>query len=646
MEAEAESNGYTQAEDIVTSLPAAFDPRRTDIMESRKNRDVLSTHTQHNIGESQASLEGVSSNELLRMYSTMRKPLNPAKMNLANGERSPDLESYSPVPRRNINAKSTAPITGVGENWLSDSTFNEGKALDLPEIQGAAAEYYAVPPINFSEQTIAPSITTCSSSARKGNSGKIRKVARALAAFGNRLSTAPPDQFDDSSSRSLELAVDYPPIREEELRDHAVPQIREQNNSDFHWNFTPVLRKHRPSPRSSFTSSAVSRRDVPAVYTEDLWRRDTFEVPSPVHHRSQSTRSRPAPPESLQLQHPPSPADEIRRLGPTVEETPVLANMDEPIAREAASALEMNASPIEDKESSFPQRLRRGSSSKLGGDNDDLEITAAPLSDYYEDLFPGNLDRGGTFEDPPSSLPQSIKATTPAPPPMVPAWSLPPLKEAGPSMPLPPNTRAGPSKSDPTPSIPISVSNQAVPSDDLEIHELFTPQYHFQYAKIASMASSETEEEEEEEEEESKAHEEIRGPRKLVGDKQSPLEEAIRSVEEGNYVLPDPQRQPQSPHQKDDSFDSTRHYATHLVPASGPAWENNYKKETKMAKKKAKNCGPGGPCIWVLCLPCAAIEVVKWGGKVVGKYGREGVKITKEGVKKAKGWIRGFGKGK
>jgi hypothetical protein len=233
-EATAQPNGYAQAEVIVTPLPAVFDPKIMDIMESRKNRDILSTHTQHSIAESQDNPEGVSSNEMLRMYSTMRQPPNPAKMNWANGERSLDLESYSPVPRRNINPKTIAPVADAGKDWFNGSNFSNRKALGLPEITDAAAEYYAVSPSNINAQTRAPLTSASAStfpidpsqvppvynlsnlspitSVSKSNKGKMRKVARALTAFGNRLTTRAPDQFDDPSSRSLKLAVDHPPI--------------------------------------------------------------------------------------------------------------------------------------------------------------------------------------------------------------------------------------------------------------------------------------------------------------------------------------------------------------------------------------------------------------------------------------------------
>jgi hypothetical protein len=159
-------------------------------------------------------------------------------------------------------------------------------------------------------------------------------------------------------------------IREEELRDGALPQIREQYNPDQNadGNVTSVLRKHRPSRRGSFTGSVVSGRDVPAVYPEDLrpqQRRDTLVVPSQVHHRPSSTTSRVAPAKSLQLNYPPSFVDEIRGVDLVVEGEAVLSEMDEPIAREATSVSKTNASAIEDKDLSFWQLLRKGSSSKL-----------------------------------------------------------------------------------------------------------------------------------------------------------------------------------------------------------------------------------------------------------------------------------------
>jgi hypothetical protein len=847
MENNAELNGYAQAEDTVTSLPAAFDPRRTDIMEWRKSSNILSTHTQHSIAESQENLEGISSDEMLRMHSTIWKPHTPSVAELSIPEiwKTGEIKGsarYS-EPWGNVQSKTTIPVTEIRKYWPYGPTSDERKALGLPEIQGAAAEYYAVPPIDFNEQITASSTTASTSSVRRGNSSKIRRVARALAAFGNRRSTAQPDQFGDSSSRSLELEIDYPEIGGEELRVGTLPQIAEQHNQyqDADSTATPVPRRHRESRTATFASSGVSGLGVLAGSIGDgpQQRQATIEVPPPVDHELSSTASMFPNPQSFSidvcqdadLQAPLEPlptfsVDEIRGVGLRVEKETVLAKMDESIMREAASVSEIKVSDTKGQESSFKPFSREGrlrkvtkiddflndtrlgawdneeldlqqfqsvkgpvrdgpnlprSSSfkrlqrkdgfsnssissvhhirqlssgnnvadesmagldelsnpdqilqsqrrdsddiselsveqtlKLGAfalpslddsddivprflyrmapepkipahsiqdrvEDDDLEITVA-----YEDLFPEDLDRGGKFEDRPTSQ-QSTKATNPAAPPTKPAWKgTAYLKEAGPSIPMPRSTRAGPRKSDPAPSAPISTSNPAVPSDDLEIQELFNPNYRFQYSAVAPVASSKAEIASVSSEidlsscpsrcdelssdyhptiEETLTPEEVRRAGNKGGDRWSPLEEAIRSVEEENYTLPQTQPQPQSPHQKNDTFDSSRYNPMRPVMESDPFYGKGKRKGFPLAMEDRRDSEPVnarnkmgerkadrkrvqenktqycGPCVWVLCLPCVVVEVV-------GVYGREGVKIMKEGGKRAKGWIRGLKKGK
>jgi hypothetical protein len=341
-EADAEPNDYVQAEDIVTSLPAAFDPTRTDIMESRKNRDILSIHTQNNIADSQDNPEGVSSNEMLRLHSPIwMQPRTPTEADVS----IPEL--WETGETKGSAGYSTLSMTDIQKYWPHGPTSDERKALGLPEIQGAAAGYYAVPPIDFNEQITAPSITASTSSARRGNSGKIRKVAGALAAFSNRRSTTPPGHFVGSSSRSLELEVDYPEIAGEELRVGTLPQITEQHkqHQDADRNVTPVPRRYRESRTATFASSGFSGLGVLAGSIGDgpQQRRDTLEVPPPLSRRPSSTRSSGSRPNYLQLQHPPSSADEIRGLGLTVEDEAVLAKLPEPIAREVPSASEKHA---------------------------------------------------------------------------------------------------------------------------------------------------------------------------------------------------------------------------------------------------------------------------------------------------------------
>jgi hypothetical protein len=875
-EATAQPNRYTRAEDIITPLPAVFDPRRTNIMESRKNWDTLSIHQQNIIAESQGSLEGESSNEMF--YCDMWKPPAPTKIDLANGE-GVDYENYPPVSRLNINAKTTAAITGVGENWLSDSNFKEGKALDPPEILGAAAEYYTLPPSIVNSQTTA-SLTSVSNSivhtdtsqvppvynlsnlspitsARKGNKGKIRKVARALAAFGNRLATRAPDQFDDSGSRSGP-DFDYPKTPGEERRNRALPHIKEQYNQyrEADGNATPVLRENRPSSicslASSIACSIVSERDFPAGWPEDFrpqQRQLTFELRPSVCHGPASTTSTRALPKSLQLNRPPSSVDEVRGLGLSVAEEAVLAKMDKPIAGKAASMLETNTSAFEDKESPFRQLLRRGSPSKFSistfrneragqlssgkhaadenmagldelsnpdqilqsqrGDNDVDELDLAKIPsfgafgstssapaqfnnsesaeqdlpdervdeiyrefdfrsaesvmendmDVFEESFNGGvtipdsitqdmslttekyLQQDETHEylalaevisgesteteigaDPPTSFKitrdtddftiedshdshviQSAKATNPAPPTMkrtsIVGSDIPPkqLRTSTSQASIDPERprKVGPAPP-PFPPPPMSISNQAVLSDDLEIHELFTPEQDSWWKEVAAVASSKAEItrvakkidlstpspgwvepssdydptiEATLRPEERKwmkgtpargdMEQEMRGPGRLEV-AESLLEDVIRSVEEGSHVVPPSQPRPRSAHEKDDSFDSIRYYP--VLPCNiegrrkgfpameerryyGPFNTRNKMGERKANRKKAQEaqktqyCGPGGPCIWVLCLPCVAVEVVKLGGEVVGMYGRKGVEMVR-------GWIRGLKKGK
>jgi hypothetical protein len=892
-EATAQPKGYTNTENIITPHRApfdvAFDAEIGKIRVSWRNHDTLSIQTQSGIAESQDNLEGVSSDEMLRMYSTMWKPPTPTKMNWANGERSLDLESYSPVPRRNINPKTTVPVADTGKDWLNDSNSRNRKALDLPEIQGAAAEYYAVLPSNINFQTTPPptraststfpidtsrvppvynlsnqrtattfpvdtspvrpvySLSSLSAitSARKGNRGKIRKVARALTAFGNRLATRAPDQFGDSSSRSLELEVDYPEIGGEELRVGALPQIAEQHKQyqDADRTVTPVPCRHRESRTATFAGSGVSGIDVLASSIGDgpQQRHPMVEATPPVHHKLSSTASMfsntqffnfdlgqdadlQAPPRSL----PPCSVDEIRGVDLTVEKETVLAKMDESIAGEAGSAFEMNVSGTNGKEPSFKPLHRNGSStrkrtkmedflsdSRIGAwgnqqlDLQQFQTAKGPVRDgpnpprrsSFKPLLRKDSSskssissvhhigvlRGGkhaadenmagldelsrthnlqselsnekalssdasrltshtpaqstdaesskllTYEQaheiykeyniggavtlnkvvldslppptarrvhtPPSPT-QSAKATYPPLPPGNPASNHPPPQQLRRSIslmsidldlprivgPVPP----------PSPPPPMSISNQAVPSDDLEIHELFTPEQDSWRKEVAAVASSKAEITRVAKEidlstpspgwvepssdydptieatltpEERKwmkgtparreMEQEMRGPGRLEV-AESLLEDDIRSVEEGSLVVPPPQPRSHTAYGMNDSFDSIRYYPVLPCNIKGkrkgfPAMEErrhcepfntrNKMGERKANRKKAREaqktqyCGPGGPCIWVLCLPCVAVEVVKLGGEVVGMYGREGVEMVR-------GWIRGLKKGK
>jgi hypothetical protein len=159
--------------------------------------------------------------------------------------------------------------------------------------------------------------------------GNRRRVARALIAFGDRLGTAAPDQFDDSGFKHGK-AVDFPEIPGEEQRNSALSQIRDRYNQsrDADGNVTPGLRRQH-SRAASFTGSDASGLGVeggsttpraasprrphantfPTERTSSelqntlshssagsnggrIGRRDTLEVPSPVHHSH--TRNNPS----------------------------------------------------------------------------------------------------------------------------------------------------------------------------------------------------------------------------------------------------------------------------------------------------------------------------------------------------------------
>jgi hypothetical protein len=90
------------------------------------------------------------------------------------------------------------------------------------------------------------------------DAGNRRKVAKALIAIGNYLGTAAHDRFDDSEFKRGK-ALDFPEIPGEEHRNRALPRIREQYNQcrDEDGNVTPVLREQR-SRAGSFTDSIAS----------------------------------------------------------------------------------------------------------------------------------------------------------------------------------------------------------------------------------------------------------------------------------------------------------------------------------------------------------------------------------------------------
>ena len=90
------------------------------------------------------------------------------------------------------------------------------------------------------------------------DAGNRRRVAETLTAIGNYLGTAAPDRFDDSEFKHGK-ALDFPEIPGEEHRNRALHQIREQYNHsrDAEGNVTPMLRE-QSSRAGSFTGSVAS----------------------------------------------------------------------------------------------------------------------------------------------------------------------------------------------------------------------------------------------------------------------------------------------------------------------------------------------------------------------------------------------------
>ncbi|KAL3418819.1 hypothetical protein PVAG01_09040 [Phlyctema vagabunda] len=176
-----------------------------------------------------------------------------------------------------------------------------------------------------------------------------RKVAKALTWVGSYIGTAARDRFDDSEFRRGK-AVDFPEIPGEEHRNKELPRIRKGYNPsrDADGNVTPALRAQHsrsgsftsvisrfdiegtsmtrvvspqslPLPQSPLpspplpttqrprTSTLHGERDSSEVHRLSLStsasatthrppaRRDTLEVPSPVHH-SYTTNNRPTSP--------------------------------------------------------------------------------------------------------------------------------------------------------------------------------------------------------------------------------------------------------------------------------------------------------------------------------------------------------------
>lgn len=157
-----------------------------------------------------------------------------------------------------------------------------------------------------------------SSTSSTADAGR-RNVAKAFNAIGRKLGTAPPNLFDDSEFKSGN-AGDFPEIPGELNRNPTLPQIREQYNlpRDSDGHVTPALRGRSrsrsfngsvasdigmerspsgcrvPSPQPNIRASLdiQNQPSSPGSPGSRLAvRRDTLEVPSPSHGRSNSASS-------------------------------------------------------------------------------------------------------------------------------------------------------------------------------------------------------------------------------------------------------------------------------------------------------------------------------------------------------------------
>ncbi|KAI2637800.1 hypothetical protein GGS26DRAFT_427974 [Hypomontagnella submonticulosa] len=147
--------------------------------------------------------------------------------------------------------------------------------------------------------------------------GGRRKVARTLMAIGNYLGTASQDRFDYSEFKHGK-ALDFPEVPAEEQRNPDLRQIREAYNQHRDEDdITPALSK-RPSRTGSFTGSIVSKhsismegsptmsRAISAPYSQSL----QSQSPSPPRLGVRHSNTLPAEKGSIELQSPgPSSAD-------------------------------------------------------------------------------------------------------------------------------------------------------------------------------------------------------------------------------------------------------------------------------------------------------------------------------------------------
>ncbi|RFU28503.1 hypothetical protein B7463_g7840, partial [Scytalidium lignicola] len=181
----------------------------------------------------------------------------------------------------------------VGSSNMRQSSSNSGRGPSTeiaPTTTRSASEY--------------------SSQARRSgrvDAGSRLKVAKALTTISNYVGTAAPDLFDDSEFKQGK-AVDFPEIPGEEHRNRALPQIREQYNPsrDADGNVTPMLRPR--SRAGSFNGSIVSGLNIehsstmPGVSTPQ----SQLPFPLPIMSRTSHSDTFPAEQTSLELQNSPS----------------------------------------------------------------------------------------------------------------------------------------------------------------------------------------------------------------------------------------------------------------------------------------------------------------------------------------------------
>lgn len=147
---------------------------------------------------------------------------------------------------------------------------------------------------------------------RTADAGNRRKVANVLTAISNYVGTAAYERFDDSEFKRGK-AVDFPEIPGEEHRNRELPRIREQYNQyqDAHGNVR--LREQR-SRAGSFTNSVASGLGVEGSSTKSRAAspqppqspHSSSPLPSPTTPRRPHASTLPAERTSFGLHNPPS----------------------------------------------------------------------------------------------------------------------------------------------------------------------------------------------------------------------------------------------------------------------------------------------------------------------------------------------------